>query len=135
METLRIGRPRHPEDDKESKLVFKPPLDNESAPKGSFGLTPEINDRNGNQTKIRPDLQENELLDAQPNQSVIKRKVLYLLRAASKPVSYYDIAKYISKDSPNYNFETILKELDQLKKDGKVTGQVSAGKLYFQIKN
>jgi hypothetical protein len=80
------------------------------------------------------DLREDEILDDGGKMSEIKSKVLLLLKMSNRPVSYSEIAKYIANDSHDYDFELILKELEQLKTEGEIISQVSAGKLYFQKK-
>jgi hypothetical protein len=87
------------------------------------------------QTKKRPDPSEKILLDNWKSGSDIKIKILYLLKKTSRPISYHEIAEHLSQDSPDYDFNSILKELDQLEKKGDIIGQVAAGKLYFQIKH
>ena len=80
------------------------------------------------------DLKEDEILENWQKLSDVKNKILLLLNMSSRPISYSEIAKYLSKDSPDYDFELILKELEQLKTEGEIISQVSAGKLYFQKK-
>lgn len=87
------------------------------------------------QTKKRLDSSENILLENWKSGSDIKIKILYLLKKTSRPISYHEIAEHLSQDSPDYDFDSILKELDKLEKKGDITGQVAAGKLYFQIKH
>ena len=82
-----------------------------------------------------PDFSEKELVDNWKSNSDIKNKILYILKRTSKPISYHKIAEQLSNDSPDHNFDSILKELDQLEKKGDIIGQVAAGKLYFQIKH
>jgi hypothetical protein len=135
MKGLKAVKPQRYVDDKNLEFEYQRPNENESAKESSHGFSSGIEDQSGHYGKISSDSRTEELLGARPHMSDIKSKVLRLLRATRRPVSYYDIAKHLSKESPDYNFETILKELDQLKKDGEVIGQVSAGKLYFQIKN
>lgn len=92
--------------------------------------------QNGNQAQNNDelDLREDEATVKRGKMSTISSRILFLLSKSSRPISYSEIAKYISKDSPDYDFELILKELEQLKAEGKIISQVSAGKLYFQKK-
>lgn len=89
-----------------------------------------------NQTNDSHDLSllKKEIINNWEKKSDIKRDILNLLKKTSKPISYQEIAKNFSKNSTDYDFELILKELDQLKTEGEITGLVTAGKLYFQIK-
>ena len=89
---------------------------------------------NRDQDKNSSDFREEEFLDMYKGNSDIKSELLSLLKITNGPMSYSEIAKHLSKNSSDYDFESILKELDQLKNEGKVIGQVSAGKIYFQIK-
>jgi hypothetical protein len=79
-------------------------------------------------------LGEDEILDDGGKMSEIKSKILLLLKISNRPVAYSEIAKYLSNDSHDYDFDLILKELEQLKTEGEIISQVSAGKLYFQKK-
>jgi hypothetical protein len=67
--------------------------------------------------------------------SDIKSRILKLLQRTAKPVSYSDIVKRLSQDYPddNYDYETVLEELDQLKGEGEIISQLYFGRLYFQI--
>ncbi len=106
-----------------------------------------LNDRSNELSlvsKIRPqhqksirdnsDLTQENLSGSKANNTDIKNNIISLLQNTNKPTSFYDIAKHLSNGSPDYNFEFILKELDRLKAAEKIVGQVSAGKLYFQLK-
>ena len=83
-----------------------------------------------------PDLRKIELPDdrGEISDDDIKDKVLQLLETTGKPISYSEIVKYLSKNSSTPDFELMLKYLEQLKREGVIIGQVSAGKLYFQKK-
>ena len=85
------------------------------------------------QIKKRPDPRDNLFLDTEFNSSDIKNKILNLLKKTSRPISYHEIAESLSQNSRDHDFNSILKELDQLEKKGDIIGQVMAGKLYFQI--
>ena len=63
----------------------------------------------------------------------IKTKIINLLKRSSRPMSYSEIAKNLSKDSVEYDFEHILSTLEQLKSEGKIVNRLSGGKLYFRI--
>ena len=79
-------------------------------------------------------LLKDEIVNKWEKKSDIKREILNILKKTSKPISYQEIVKNLSKNSNDHDFEFILKELDQLKTEGEITGLVAAGKLYFQIK-
>ena len=101
-----------------------------------LNLLSEAGGQNEIQAQNSPDLdlRKDEILENWEKLSDVKNKILFLLNMSSRPISYTEIAKYLSKDSPDYDFELILKELEQLKTEGEITSQVSAGKLYFQKK-
>ena len=65
----------------------------------------------------------------------IKNKIINLLKHTSRPIAYHEIAESLSQDFRDHDFNSILKELDQLEKKGEIIGQVAAGKLYFQLKH
>ena len=81
----------------------------------------------------RPDIQDDNQQDLQGNKPDIKSKIISLLKGASSPVSYSEIAKSVSENSTDYDFEFVLTELEHLKAEGKIVDQVSAGKLYYRI--
>ena len=64
-----------------------------------------------------------------------KNNILRLLQETNKPVPYSDIVKQLAKNYPdkNYDYETVLEKLDQLKGEGEITCQLFFGKLYFQM--
>ena len=64
----------------------------------------------------------------------ISTKIHELLKKSDKPTLYHDLAKHLSKDYPDYNYDFFLKEVEDLQKEGKVEVQLIAGKLNFQIK-
>ena len=64
----------------------------------------------------------------------ISTKIHELLKKSGKPTLYHDLAKHLSKDYPDYDYDFFLKEVEDLQKEGKVEVQLIAGKLYFQIK-
>jgi len=96
----------------------------------------EIHDKSVNKTKINSKLssQKKELLVNLNKTSDLKHKILKFLMKNSKPISYSEIAKYLYRGSSESDYELILKELDQLSKEGEIISQVSAGKLFFQKK-
>ena len=67
--------------------------------------------------------------------SDVKSQILRLLQNTGKPISYSDIVKELSTNYPdeNYDYESVIEELDQLKGKGEITSQLYFGKLYFQI--
>jgi len=78
------------------------------------------------------DFLKEELLENQDGNPEIRSKILSLFMANNRPISYSDIAKYLSQGSSETDFELILTELERLKTEGEIIGHVSAGKLYFQ---
>ena len=85
-------------------------------------------------TEESPDIGKTPPLDKEIDSSQVKTKILNLLKKNSRPISYHEIAESLSQDFREHDFNSILKELDQLEKKGDIIGQVAAGKLYFQIK-
>jgi hypothetical protein len=65
----------------------------------------------------------------------INAKIIDLLKVSSRPISYSEIAKNLSNDSADYDFEFILNELERLKNEGKIVDGISGGKLFFRIRN
>ncbi len=61
----------------------------------------------------------------------IKRKIIDQLRKTGRPISYHDITRQLSLVYPDY--DSALKELDQLEKEGEIEGHLGAGKLYYKI--
>ena len=90
-------------------------------------------DRNGIEVSASPDIRDDNHQDLQGNKSEIKSRIISLLKGASSPVSYSEIAKSVSENSTDYDFEFVLTELEHLKAEGKIVDQVSAGKLYYRI--
>ena len=138
IESLKAKNVNRFKDDE--KIKFEPPKQvvRNSDEKGSdnrFRFTKIIEHEKIRQANNSPDFSETELVDNWKSSSDIKNKILYLLKRTSKPISYHEIAEQLSKDSPDHDFDSILKELDQLEKKGYIIGQVAAGKLYFQIKH
>ena len=124
----------------DEKTKFEPPkqvvkASDDGGSDKRFRFTKIIEHEKIRQTNNSPDLSETEMVDNWKSSSDIKNKILYLLKVTSKPISYHEIAEQLSKDSPDHDFDSILKELDQLEKKGDIIGQVAAGKLYFQIKH
>ena len=124
----------------DEKIKFGPPKQvvrnsDEKVSDKRFRFTKIIEHEKIRQANKSPDFSETELVDNWKSSSDIKNKILHLLKITSKPISYHEIAEQLSKDSPDHDFDSILKELDQLEKKGDIIGQVAAGKLYFQIKH
>ena len=124
----------------DEKIKFEPPKQvvrnsDEKVSDKRFRFTKIIEHEKIRQANNSPDFSETELVDNWKSSSDIKNKILHLLKITSKPISYHEIAEQLSKDSPDHDFDSILKELDQLEKKGDIIGQVAAGKLYFQIKH
>jgi len=94
----------------------------------------DFDDQNISRDKNGSDIREEEFFDTYKGNSDIKSEILSLLKITNGPMSYSEIAKHLSKDSSDYNFESILEEMDLLKNEGKVIGQIFSGKIYFQIK-
>ena len=63
----------------------------------------------------------------------IRRKIIDQLRKTGRPISYHDITRQLSLIYPDYDYDSALKELDQLEKEGEIEGHLGAGKLYFKI--
>jgi len=63
----------------------------------------------------------------------IRRKIIDQLRKTGRPISYHDITRQLSLVYPDYDYDSALKELDQLEKEGEIEGHLGAGKLYFKI--
>lgn len=114
------------------------PEENNYKNKFSDSIIPfsEIHGESVYQSKInsQSNSQKKDLLNNLENNPDLKYKILKLLKNNSKPISYSQIAKYLSRGSSESDYELILKELDQLSKEGEIISQVSAGKLFFQKK-
>ncbi len=80
----------------------------------------------------KPELPKRKMVE---ENSDTKNNILKLLQETNKPVPYSDIVKQLAKNYPekNYDYETVLKKLDQLKGEGEITCQLYFGKLYFQM--
>lgn len=94
----------------------------------------DIDNQNRNKDKNSPDNRDDELLDNGEEKNHIKNKILDILKIKGRPVPYSEIIKHLSRDFLDYDFDLILKELEQLKRHGKLVDQYSAGKLYYRIK-
>ena len=94
----------------------------------------EFDDQYISRDKNGSDFREEEFLNTYKGNSDIKSEILSLLKITNGPMSYFEIAKHLTKDSSDCDFEPILEEMDQLKNEGKVIGQIFSGKIYFQIK-
>ena len=97
--------------------------------------SPKIEDPTGNHTKKSSDFRKNNIINTRKEKLSIKAKIINLLKKSSRPISYSEIAKNLSNDSADYDFEYILRELEQLKSEGKIVDGISGGKLFFRIKN
>ncbi|UCD81275.1 MAG: hypothetical protein JSW26_07575 [Desulfobacterales bacterium] len=99
-------------------------------------LHSETDDQNGIQFKNSADLdlKKDEIAGSRKKVYDVKNKILLLLKMSGRPMSFSEIAKYLSKVSPDHDFESMLKQLEQLKAEGEIISQVSAGKLYFKKK-
>ncbi len=119
-----------------SKYWFQKHRENNSKNNFSDRLFPSLenHDQFKNQTENSSELDflKEELLESLEKKPDIRRKIMHLLKTNSKPISYSDLAKYLSQGPSESDFELILKELEQLKTEGKIISQVSAGKLFFQ---
>ena len=67
------------------------------------------------------------------NKLNIKTKIINLLEKSNRPMPYSEIARKFSNDSVDYDFESILSIIEQLKSEEKIVDRVSGGKLYFRI--
>jgi chromosome segregation and condensation protein ScpB len=118
------------------KVELQKQATNRPVDESSNGLFPDSEKDDQNQdlseNNADADLHEIDLSDNLEKMSDIKQKVLHLLEITGKPISYAEIANYLSRDSGDHDFELILKELEQLKNEGEIISHVSAGKLYFQ---
>ena len=63
----------------------------------------------------------------------IRRKIIDQLTKTGRPISYLDIARQLSLVYPEYDYDSALKEFDQLEKEGEIEGHLGAGKLYYKI--
>ena len=72
--------------------------------------------------------------EAQRINTEIGVKILELLETSGKPAPYHELTKHLSKVYPGYNYDFLLKEVENLQKKGKVEVQLVGGKLYFLAK-
>jgi hypothetical protein len=138
IESLKTKNVNRFKDDEKTKFELPKQVvrtSNEGGSDKRFRFSKIIEHEKIRQADNSPDFSEKELVDNWKSSSDIKNKILYILKRTSKPISYHEIAEQLSNDSPDHNFDSILKELDQLEKKGDIIGQVAAGKLYFQIKH
>lgn len=98
-------------------------------------LPPKIKGPTINQSKNSSDLRKKNIIKTRKEKKRIKANIINLLKMSSRPISYSEIAKNLSNDSADYDFEYILSELEQLKGEGKIVDGISGGKLFFRIKN
>ena len=98
------------------------PLNDETAAVGRMNL--ETNTSADNARKSRSKEQR---LDTE-----ISAKIQELLEKTGKPTPYHDLTKHLSTVYPGYDYDFLLKEVEELQKAGKVEVQLIAGKLYFQ---
>jgi len=123
-------------DNENLKFVFPIKQKNKFAGKGSNKVFhfPKMDDQNRNHDRADADFQEEKLSCAPKEKTDIKGTIIKLLKISGGPISYSAIAKNFSNDAHDFDFEFILNELEQLRREGEIVGQVSAGKLYFKIK-
>lgn len=95
---------------------------------------PKIDDQNKNRDRVGADFREEKLPRTPKEQTDIKATIINLLKISGGPISYSTIAKNFSNKFQDFDFEFILNELEKLRREGEIVGQVSAGKLYFKIK-
>ena len=98
-------------------------------------LPPKTKDPTINHAKNSSDLRKKNIIKTRKEKKRIKANIINLLKMSSRPISYSEIAKNLSNDSADYDFEYILSELEQLKGEGKIVDGISGGKLFFRIKN
>lgn len=96
---------------------------------------PKIKSHSGNHAGNSSDFRKKNVIDTRKEKLKIKTKIINLLKVSSRPISYSEIAKNLSNDSADYDFEYILSVLEQLKSEGKIVDRVSGGKLFIRIKN
>jgi hypothetical protein len=94
---------------------------------------PKIEGNTGNHASNSSDFRKKNVIDTRIEKLNMKTKIINLLKISSRPISYSEIAKNLSNDSADYDFEYILSELEQLKSEGKIVDWVSGGKLIFRI--
>jgi hypothetical protein len=120
-----------------SKIVIPKPASNGSgmAESNRAELLSEIVNSNQHRAEISEALidRQEALFDHAKTESDLKGHILILLKKINKPVSYTEIVKQLSRECPDCNFDSILKELDQLQGNGEILSQIFSGKLYFQI--
>ena len=97
--------------------------------------SPKLEGHTLNHTEISPDFRKNNKNYTHPEKLKINAKIINLLKVSSRPISYSEIAKKLSNDSDDYDFEYILSELEHLKNEGKIVDGISGGKLFFRIRN
>jgi hypothetical protein len=100
---------------------------------GKIVHSPTIEGHTGNHAKNSSDFRKKNIKNTRKEKLNMKTKIINLLKISSRPISYSEIAKNLSNDSADYDFEYILSELEQLKSEGKIVDWVSAGKLFFRI--
>jgi hypothetical protein len=96
---------------------------------------PKIKGHIGNHAKNSSDIPKKNLMLTQKEKIGIKDKIINLLKTSRRPISYSEIAKNLSNDSTEYDFEYILSELEQLKSEEKIVDGISGGRLFFRIKD
>ena len=97
--------------------------------------SPKIEGPTRNHAKNNSDYRKKNIINTRKENLRIKANIIDLLKISSRPISYSEIAKSLSNDSADYDFEYILSELEQLKGEGKIVDGISGGKLFFRIKN
>ena len=113
---------------------------------GEFENTPFYNDTLGSRLTVETaaeghtNLETNHSADNTPESRSkeqrinmeISAKIQELLEKTGKPTPYHDLTKHLSTVYPGYDYDFLLKEVEELQKAGKVEVQLIAGKLYFQ---
>ena len=72
--------------------------------------------------------------EKQPINAEINAKIHELLKNSGRPTPYQDLTKHLSKEYPGCDYDFFLREVEDLRKEGKVGVEIIAGKLYLQIK-
>jgi len=84
--------------------------------------------------KVDPDqIEEQGLSEKWQSNPNIRRKIIDQLTKTGRAISYHDIARQLSLVYPESDYDSALKELDQLEKEGEIEGHLGAGKLYYKI--
>ena len=100
------------------------PINNETAAEGRTVIDSKNND----------DMASKNVSEKQPINAEIYAKIYELLKKSARPTPYQDLTKHLSKEYPGYNYDFFLREVEDLRKEGKVEVEIIAGKLYLQLK-